>query len=151
MKNIIKLPGRAVESESSEFNFDIQADSNDNAVGSDAGATSGNDMLLLVRLSGIVLLSIGLLAGLKIMLDGFQLYREPARIEVFAQAIEKGSNIDRTLAPDNGDELRNDGNFRMSYFAAWAIVLTLLLFISMIAFTAIRTGGELLKSAGNRN
>ena len=149
MKNIIKLPNRSVDSEISEFHFDIQADSNGKPGRSDDSTTTGHNMLLLVRLTGIVLLSFGLLAGLKIMLEGFQLYREPARIEVFAQAIEKGSNIDRTLAPVDRNGLRNGGNFRMSYFAAWAIVLTLLLFISMIAFTAIRAGGELLKSAGN--
>lgn len=150
MKNVIQLPGRTADSDTSEFHFDIQSDSNGNPGKAKASTASGSDMLLLVRLTGVVLLSFGLLAGLRIMLEGFQLYREPARIEVFAQAIEQGSNIDRALTPVNRDDVNTGGGFRLSYFAAWAIVLTLLMFISMIAFTAIRTGGDLLKSAGNR-
>jgi len=101
-------------------------------------------MEFMVKAIGTILLLFGLWAGIKVMLEGFHLYRDPIKIETFASAIEKGSNIDKTMIPANNAITTDRNDFRLSYFAAWVITLSLLLLISMIAFAAIKTGGELV-------
>lgn len=145
MKNIIKLPSRNEKQQKPEFHFDFQEDREDREDNSrliPVANLADDWMQIFVRLVGIVLLLFGLWAGVKIMLEGFTLYQDPIKIEAFAQAIERGSNIDKALAPETDNEYVK-GDFRLSYFFAWVIVLTLLMLVSMIAFTAIRTGGEL--------
>ena len=96
--------------------------------------------LLVTKSAGLVLLFSGLLIGFIVILEAFSLYNDPVQIERFAEIIELGSNIDKVIPqPDQ----RTD-SFRLSYFAAWSITLLLLMLISMIAFTAVRTGGELV-------
>ena len=59
------------------------------------GATS-----LMVRLAGLALLSVGLWAGVSVILEAWSLYKDPLRIERFASAIEEGSNLDRLFAAE---------------------------------------------------
>ena len=103
----------------------------------------------IVRGLGLLLLLFGLWSGLTVMLEAFKLYREPVRIEVLARAVERGSHIDRALTTTNpevgmeaGSAARSD--LQLSYFIAWMIALLLLLLTSLISFTAIKTGGELV-------
>ena len=124
-----------------------------------------NILSFLVRLLGFFLLLAGLWVALQVLLTAKNLYEHPENIERFAVAIEKGSNIDKTLAPlrdslilesdsENGVQRYNEtekrpsvtgtGNIRVSYFFAWVIVLLLLLLIARISLTAIKTGGELV-------
>lgn len=124
-----------------------------------------NIMSFLVRILGFFLLLAGLWVALQVLLTAQDLYEHPEKIERFAVAIEKGSNIDKTLAPlrdsliletdsENGVQQYNEaekrpavtgtGNIRVSYFFAWVIALLLLLLIARISLTAIKTGGELV-------
>ncbi len=124
-----------------------------------------NIMGFFVRLLGFILLLAGLWVALQVLLTAKDLYEHPENIERFAIAIEKGSNIDKTLAPirdsllvdsdtGNGVKRYNDteqrpatagaGDIRVSYFFAWVIALLLLLLIARISLTAIKTGGELV-------
>ncbi len=127
---------------------------------------SKNIMSLLVRILGFFLLLAGLWVALHVLLTAQDLYEHPEKIERFAIAIEKGSNIDKTFVPIRRDSLivendpensvqRYNGikqrptsigavNIRVSYFFAWAIALLLLLLIARISLTAIKTGGELV-------
>ena len=119
---------------------------------------------VIVRGSGFVLLVIGLLLSFLTMREAFKLYHDPERIERFAYAIEKGSNIDKSLmslhssaiANSRQDEaapaadytvpapVHNPDNVHVSYFIAWIIVLLLLFLMAIIALAAVKTGGELV-------
>jgi len=124
-----------------------------------------NIMSFIVRILGMFLLLAGLWVALQVLLTAQDLYEHPENIERFAIAIEKGSNIDKTLAPirdslmvdsdsGNGVKQYNDteqrpatagaGDIHVSYFFAWVIALLLLLLIARISLTAIKTGGELV-------
>ena len=124
-----------------------------------------NIMSFLVRILGFFLLLAGLWVAIQVLLTAQDLYAHPEKIERFAVAIEKGSNIDKTLAPIRdslivGSDSENSvkqytetgkrpapvgtGNIRVSYFFAWIIALLLLLLIARISLTAIKTGGELV-------
>ncbi len=112
-----------------------------------------------VRLMGLVLILVGLVVGISVVLEAWVLYRTPERIEHFAQAIERGSNIDgafRSVARSSTSEVdahegregqatqAQSGNFRLSYFAAWAVVLVLMLVIGTLAMSATATGAKLI-------
>lgn len=56
-------------------------------------------MGFVVRAIGMLLLLFGLWLSLEVLNEAWQLYNDPTRIERFAEAIEKGSNIDRSIAP----------------------------------------------------
>ncbi len=124
-----------------------------------------NIMSFLVRILGLILLLAGMWVAIQVLLTARDLYEHPEQIERFAVAIEKGSNIDKTLAPirdslivdSNPDsEVQNyeetkqrpsstgTSNVRVSYFFAWIIAFLLLLLIGRISLTAIKTGGELV-------
>ena len=123
-----------------------------------------NTLGVIVRGSGFALLVIGLLLSFLTVREAFNLYHEPARIERFAFAIEKGSNLDKSLnslranaiaknqqdktSPDESNtepgRVRNPDNVSVSYFIAWIIVLLLLLLMARIGLAAIKTGGELV-------
>ena len=127
-------------------------------------------MGIFVRLVGVALLIVGLWASIEVINEAWGLYRNPAEIERFARAIDKGSNIDKLIAPSKQKNLtqpsalsdeqdgilsennptamgeRNpteDNSLRLSYYVAWIIVLLLLMLIARIALSAIKTGGEL--------
>jgi hypothetical protein len=127
-------------------------------------------MSVFVRFVGLFLLLAGVYVALHVMLKAMELYEKPQTIERFAQAIEKGSNIDKSLssfrdavisepaAESEGEDLSNpgtqqatrgtteaaDSQIRISYFFAWIIMLMLLMLIGSISLRAIKTGGELV-------
>lgn len=127
--------------------------------------TSRNIMSFMVRILGFFLLILGLVIAIQVLLTAQDLYEHPEKIERFAVAIEKGSNIDKTLTSigehsivenaskdsvqkHNKTEQRSvlvgTENIRISYFFAWIIALLLLLLIARISLTVIKTGGELV-------
>lgn len=119
---------------------------------SDDSSISRQVMSVLVRLVGVAVLFVGVWAGVKVILEAWALYNEPARIERLAQAIESGSNLDTLFATRPGTQGEQagataatgaDATLRLSYFAAWFIALMLLLVIGTVAMSAISTGGRL--------
>jgi hypothetical protein len=122
-------------------------------------------------LLGLGLILIGLGIGISVVLEAWALYKTPERIERFAIAIEQGSQIDKVfrsvasqavdeadsasgLAPAgssaapgatvSGEPARaSSAGFRLSYFAAWAIVLALMLVVGTLAMSAAATGAKL--------
>lgn len=101
-----------------------------------------------VRLVGIAVLFIGVWAGVKVIVEAWSLYEQPARIEQFAQAIDAGSNLDKMFASatkDQGSEGQSAiaQGLKLSYFAAWFIALLLLMVVGSLAMSAITTGGRL--------
>lgn len=128
-------------------------------------------LAIAVRIIGLVLLLFGIWLALAVLNEAWDLYNDPTRIERFAQAIERGSNIDRSIAPLNigeadpgvaaapaepgalpGYDARRspaplpdpEYRLRLSYFIAWIIALLLLLLLARISLGAVRTGGELV-------
>lgn len=121
---------------------------------------------VIVRIVGMVVLFVGLWVGLKVILEAWALYESPQRIERFAAAIENGSNLDKIFSatvermssqvisetPADEPRLSTDESpnpnetvpaLRLSYFAAWFIVMMLMLIIGSLAMSAISTGGRL--------
>jgi len=105
----------------------------------------------LVRLVGLAVLLVGLWVGVKIILEAWALYEDPSRIVRFADDIQRHSNLDGvigTISSESADASQagkssQGGGFRLSYFAAWFIVLLLMFVIGSLAMTAIATGGQL--------
>lgn len=117
-----------------------------------------NDILgIIVRLLGLVILVIGLTVALKVIIEAWELYKEPQNIERFATAIEQGSGLDslinnfaqKSSNPDPdvaNSELKRptpQQSLRLTYFVAWIIVVLLLMVIGGLGMSAIRTGGQL--------
>ena len=122
-------------------------------------------LAILVRLLGLSFLVVGIGAAVVILNEAWMLYQEPERIERFALAIERGSNLDKIFAlsdsetlktGDQGDTAGNssvssdasasegDANLRLSYFAGWFLVLLLMLVASITAISAVSAGGRLV-------
>ena len=103
----------------------------------------------VVRAFGFLLMIVGLWIGLKVINEAWSLYTEPANIERIAIAIEKGSNLDKSLSSvrsgedSSGSEVNSALGFRLSYFAAWILAILLLMLIGRLAIAAVKTGGEL--------
>ncbi len=142
-------------------------DEPDPAPGTQSRAT--NVMSIFVRLVGVVLLVAGLAVAILVLMEAWSLYKYPERIEAFARAVERGSNIDRAISPPRresapaalaSDEPSSGGastglqaapappaseqyNISLSYFFAWFIAIMLILLITRIAMSAIATGGKL--------
>lgn len=125
-----------------------------------AKKSATNYLAVFVKAVGIIVLLVGLWIGVKVMSEAWALYQAPHHIERFASAVEHGSNLDKVLsirAAGTGAERNVSGKagmagyeeegekpvFKLSYFAAWGIVIMLLLLIGRLAMTAIKTGGEL--------
>ena len=115
---------------------------------------------LLARVGGLVLLVVGLWVGVRVIGEAWDLYQEPQRIEQFAQAVEHGSNIDKTLLPNNrGPAISEEqpryaatgDDFRPSYFLTWLIVFALLLILGRLAAWAVVSGGQLAIAGALRN
>ncbi len=122
-------------------------------------------LAILVRLLGLCFLVIGIGAAVIILREAWTLYQEPARIERFAAAIERGSNLDKIFALNGGEtaETSDQGDtvgdsspqpvasgsagsttLRLSYFAGWFLVLLLMLVASITAIAAVSAGGRLV-------
>ncbi len=105
---------------------------------------------LFIRAVGVLLMLLGLFVAMLVIIEAWGLYSDPDRIESFAEAVERGSNLDSALRPQIEDDSgtapvsANDlPVFSLSYFAAWVIVILLLMLIGRLAITAVRVGGEL--------
>jgi len=118
----------------------------------------GKIMTVLVRFLGALVMVAGLLLAGAVLFEIWNLYKNPEHVERFAQAVERGSNIDTFLAPrraQSGSAARVLGDdadtgstqdavgVRMSYLFAWFIVLVLLMIASRFALAAVTTGGRL--------
>lgn len=103
---------------------------------------------IMIKILGLLLLLAGLWIALQVLSNAQELYDHPERIERFAVAVAKGSNIDKMLAPDTDSHdataSKNSDDIRISYFFSWIIVFLLLLLIARISIMAIKTGSELL-------
>jgi len=111
----------------------------------------------VVRAVGLVVLLLGLWVGVKVILEAWALYEDPSRIVRFADDIQRHSNLDGVLddlaagtradaagaAPAAAPPRASGGGLRLSYFAAWFIVLLLMFVIGSLAMAAITTGGSL--------
>jgi hypothetical protein len=120
-------------------------------------------LAVLVRLLGLCFLVVGIGAAVVILHEAWMLYQEPERIDRFALAIERGSNLDKIFAL-SGSESVNTGepgdtapgasspsaasadstSLRLSYFAGWFLVLLLMLVASITAISAVSAGGRLV-------
>jgi Na+/proline symporter len=113
---------------------------------------------ILVRSLGLIMLIIGLYVGIKVIFAAWELYDEPQKIERFSDAIDHGSNLDNTISSltasalnvkttdaetPRSDIAKADDSLRVSYFLAWFLAVLLLMIISGLAMSAIRTGGQL--------
>jgi len=113
-------------------------------------------LAILVRLLGLTFLVIGIGAAVIILNEAWHLYKDPGRIEPFAVAIERGSNLDRIFALSEEDvgapaaaseeaaSARDSSSLRLSYFASWFLVLLLMLVGSIVAISAVSAGGRLV-------
>ena len=123
---------------------------------------------IFVRLAGVLLLLVGLVVGIQVIIEAWDLYRSPEHIERFSWAIEKGTNMDKSIAaltknpspssktnepgeqldqaarsPDTQAHVLMNESIRLSYLLAWIIAILLLMLIGRLALAAIKTGGEL--------
>ncbi len=120
-------------------------------------------LAVLVRLLGLCFLVVGIGAAVVILHEAWMLYQEPERIDRFAVAIERGSNLDKVFAlssnetvktsqqgdsagsaPSSSDASAESANLRLSYFAGWFLVLLLMLVASITAISAVSVGGRLV-------
>ena len=116
---------------------------------------------ILVRSLGLIMLIVGLYVGIKVIFAAWELYDEPQKIERFADSIDHGSNLDSTISSLTAGALSTssstaanaetpraevaqaDDSLRVSYFLAWFLAVLLLMIISGLAMSAIKTGGQL--------
>lgn len=110
--------------------------------------------LVLTRVAGLLLLIVGIVTMTRVVFEAWELYEAPNEIVRFAEAIERGSNIDKVLLPRNrsgsadaasGEQryLATGDDLRPSYFLAWILAVPLLLSIGMLSLWATRAGAEL--------
>ena len=64
-------------------------------------------LAILVRLLGLGFLVVGIGAAVIILNEAWMLYKEPARIERFALAIEHGSNLDKIFALSTSETVKS--------------------------------------------
>ena len=98
---------------------------------------------IVVRIVGIALVLVGSWIGVSTVEEAWDLYRDPARVERFALAIEQGSGIDSTLDSATGGAGERNSGFRPSYFLSWIVAVVLLLLVAKIAVWIVATGGRL--------
>ena len=104
---------------------------------------------VVVRLTGIGLMAVGLWVGVEVVIEAWALYRDPDRIQVFANALERGMNINAMLAELTRPEVGTDGTplprtpLGVAFLLAWFIAPMLLFTVGYLAMSAVRTGGML--------
>ena len=120
-------------------------------------------LAVLVRLLGLCFLVVGIGAAVVILHEAWMLYQEPERIDRFALAIERGSNLDKIFALSGSESVKtsepgdtaagasspsaasaDNTSLRLSYFAGWFLVLLLMLVASITAISAVSAGGRLV-------
>ena len=86
-------------------------------------------------------------------MEAWALYRDPGRIQVFADALERGMNINAMLAELTRPEIAEDGTavprspLGVAFLLAWFIAPLLLFTVGYLAMSAVRTGGMLALGA----
>ena len=94
-------------------------------------------------------MAVGLRVGIENVIEAWALYRDPSRIQVFADALERGVNIDAVFAertrPEvvEGGELKTRSLLEIAFLLAWFIAPMLLFTVGYLAMSAVRTGGML--------
>ena len=129
--------------------------------GRDGLSTAQQVLAICVRLLGVVVLVAGAWTAVIVITEAWGLYREPERIERFAAAIERGSNLDQAFAPrrrsasggreddspavaqQRSETTAGYDSVRLSYFVGWLVALGLMLVLGILAMSAISTGGQL--------
>ena len=112
------------------------------------GTTQGV-LNVFVRLTGIALMAVGLWVGVEVVIEAWALYRDPDRIQSFANALERGMNINAMLAELSRPEVGADGAplprspLGVAFLLAWFIAPMLLFTVGYLAMSAVRTGGML--------
>ncbi|NUM37384.1 MAG: hypothetical protein HUU50_22815 [Candidatus Brocadiae bacterium] len=137
-----------------------------------AGSGSVDVVSALVRFLGLAILLFGLWIGYQVVSEAWQLYHSPEKIQKYSEKVESGSKINEfgesvcklvheTMSetvkkmPQMADqkaeqkELTPLKPFTVSYFAAWGIVVLLLLVVGKLACWIISTGGKLAMYSGN--
>jgi hypothetical protein len=92
----------------------------------------------LVRLVGVVLLILGLWVAVNVVLEAWQLYQEPARIERIAARLSAVAG-----APASADTAGGGLDQQLALLLAWPLALLLLLLLGRLAFWAVAHGGML--------
>lgn len=103
------------------------------------------------KITGCVLLLFGTWLIVAVVIETWDLFQHPDHIEQLATAIERGSNVDRTVTPRLTADATTaapaaEPPFRLAYFAAWVIALLLLLVLGQLAVATVRTGATLASS-----
>jgi disulfide bond formation protein DsbB len=126
----------------------------------DLASLASGAVTALVRVAGLVLVLVGLWAGVKVVLEAWGLYRDPTAVERLATVIDRASHIDALISPRAAatptEGAARPGSstqapaepFRPSYFLAWAVAILLLLLVGKLASWTVRAGGQLALSTG---
>lgn len=132
---------------------------NEEEARSDWSAWGSRASHTVVRGFGFVLMLVGLWISLAVIAEAWSLYKQPAKIDRLAQAIEQGSNLDQTLSRASQSTQQpseaaaataapaaatGQAGFRMTYFVAWIIAILLLMLVGRLSIAAVKTGGELV-------
>ena len=119
----------------------------------------------LVRISGVVLVAVGVWAAVSVVFEAWNLYRDPSRVERFAAVLEEATGLRAPSAtghqqrrgPDTGKtgspagvadstaeaKHRDPLALRLAYVFAWLLVVLLLLMIGKLANWTIVAGAKL--------
>ncbi|MCH9673687.1 MAG: hypothetical protein K0U93_19765 [Gammaproteobacteria bacterium] len=103
---------------------------------------------LAAAILGFVVMIAGVVFGLLVLTEAWALYKEPARIERIARAVEKGSNIDQALSsavakPADANAQPGGSSVKVSYMLAWFIAPALMFVCGALSFWAVTAGGNL--------
>ena len=103
---------------------------------------------IVVRVVGLGLLAIGLWVAIEVVMEAWALYRDPGRVQSFADALEKGLRVDALLqglaAQERSDATAVAGTtLSVSFLLSWFIVPTLMFTAGYLAMSAVRTGAML--------
>jgi hypothetical protein len=111
---------------------------------------------LAARLAGLVLLLVGVWGAVQVLGEAWDLYRDPDTVERFAEAVERGTHIDRILVPGNRQALGSGegsypatgDDFRPSHILGWVLAVVLLLLLGRLAYWILMAGSTLVVPSG---
>lgn len=106
---------------------------------------------LVARVAGLVLLLVGVWGAIQVVGEAWQLYRSPDTVSRFAEAVERGTHIDRILLPANrraqpdgqGNHAASSDQFRPSHILGWVLAIALLLLVGRLCFWILLAGAKL--------
>ncbi len=111
----------------------------------------------LARLAGLLLLLVGVWGAVQVLGQAWNLYRDPDSVSRFAEAVERGTHIDRALLPanrrssaaDNSGYAATGNDFRPSHILGWVVAIILLLVLGRLAYWLLVAGSLLLRPEGD--